>query len=290
VRLGVHLTRYSAPGGPAGIPSVLAALARAADEVGIAVLSVPDHLLQVPYVAPVDDPMLEGYSALTFLAAHSEHVELQLLDGSVTHRHPAVLARTVATLDVLSGGRARLGIGAGWYEREHRALGLPFPPLRDRFGMLEEALRLLRRVWTDDDGPWSGTHYTVAETTCAPQPLRRVPVMVGGVDERKALRIVARYADACSIFAGGASGPEFVAGKLAALRDHCEREGTEYDAINRTILWTDPVDPGRPEPFLASMIDMAGVGVQEVHVVAAERPVELVRALGERVVPALREA
>ena len=288
MRLGVHLTRYSAPDGPSGIPSVLAALGRAADEAGIAVLSVPDHLLQVPYVAPVGDPMLEGYSTLTFLAAHSEHVELQLLDGSVTLRHPAVLARTVATLDVLSGGRARLGIGAGWYGREHRALGLPFPPLRDRFGMLEEALGLLRRVWSDDDAPWSGAHYAVAETTCAPRPLRRVPVMVGGVDERKALRIVARYADACSIFAGGASGPEFVAGKLAALRDHCEREGTEYDAINRTILWTDPVDPGRPEQLLASMADMAGVGVQEVVVVVAERPVELVRALGERVVPVLR--
>jgi alkanesulfonate monooxygenase SsuD/methylene tetrahydromethanopterin reductase-like flavin-dependent oxidoreductase (luciferase family) len=285
VRLGVHLTRYSVPA--AGTGSMLAALARAADEAGVAVLSVPDHLLQVPYVGPVGDPVLEGYSVLAFLAAHSEQVELQLHDGSVLHRHPALLARTVATLDVLAGGRARLGIGAGWYEREHRALGLPFPPLRDRLELLEEALLLLRRTWSDDDGAWDGPHFPVPETTCSPRPLRRVPVTVGGVDERKALGIVARHADACSIFAGGGSGPDFVAGKLAALRDHCEREGTEYDAISRTILWTDPVDPRRPEPFLAAMAEMAGVGVQEVHVVVAEHPVETVRALGRHVVGAL---
>ena len=285
MRLGVHLARY--PATPAGLRPLLAALARAADEARVAVLSVPDHVLQVPYVAPVDDPVLEGWSTLAFLAAHSERVELQLLDGSVALRHPALLARHVATLDVLSGGRARLGTGAGWYEREHRALAVPFPPLRDRFAMLDEALPLLRRLWSPDDGAWAGTHYALPETTCSPRPLRRVPVMVGGVDERKALRIVARHADACNIFAGGASGPGFVAGKLAALRDHCEREGREYDEISRTILWTDPVDD--PARFLASMAEMAAVGVQEVHVQVADRPVDRVRLLGDHVVPALRE-
>ena len=287
MRLGVHLTRYSLPEGPSGLRPLLAALARAADEAGVAVLSVPDHVLQVPYVAPVGDPVLEGYSTLAFLAAHSERVELQLLDGSIALRHPALLARQVATLDVLSGGRARLGTGAGWYEREHRALEQPFPPLRDRFAMLDEALPLLRRLWSADDGAWTGTHYTLAETTCSPRPLRRVPVMVTGVDERKALRIVARHADACSIFAGGGSGPAFVAGKLAALRAHCENEGTEYDAISRTVLWTDPVDD--PDRFLTSMRELARVGVREVHVQVAGRPVERVRLLGEHVVPALRQ-
>ncbi|WP_162529781.1 LLM class flavin-dependent oxidoreductase [Nocardioides caldifontis] len=284
MQLGVHLSRYLVEGGPAGVPTALAALARAADEAGVAVLSVPDHVLQVPYVAPVGEPVLEGYSTLAFLAAHSERVELQLLDGSIGYRHPALLARTVATLDVLSGGRARLGTGAGWYEREHRALGAPFPPLRDRLELLDEALLLIRRIWSDDDGPWEGTHYPLPETVCTPRPLRRVPVMVSGVDERKALRLVARHADACSIFAGGGSGAEFVAGKLAALRAHCEREGTSYDAISRTVLWTDPVDD--LAGFTTSMAELADVGVQEVHVVAAERPLQLVRRLGE-VVPVL---
>jgi alkanesulfonate monooxygenase SsuD/methylene tetrahydromethanopterin reductase-like flavin-dependent oxidoreductase (luciferase family) len=273
MRIGVHLTRYDVPA--AEVAALLAALARAADEAGVDVLSLPDHFLQVPYVGPVDQQVLEGYTALAFMAAHSERVELQLLDGGVAFRHPGVLARTVATLDVLSGGRARLCLGPGWYEREHRAVGVPFPPLRDRFELLEEALQVVRRTWSDEDA------------LCSPRPLRRVPVMVTGVGERKALRIVARYADACHLFAGGDSDASFVAGKLAVLREHCEAEGRDHASLSRTILWTDSVDPSRPRPFLDRMGEMAEVGVDEVHVQVGDRPVDLVRALGEHVVPLL---
>jgi alkanesulfonate monooxygenase SsuD/methylene tetrahydromethanopterin reductase-like flavin-dependent oxidoreductase (luciferase family) len=206
------------------------------------------------------------------MAAHSERVELQLLDGGVAFRHPGVLARTVATLDVLSGGRARLCLGPGWYEREHRAVGVPFPPLRDRFELLEQALQVVRRAWSDD-------------ALSSPRPLRRVPVMVSGVGERKALRLVARYADACHLFAGGDSDSSFVAGKLAVLREHCDAEGRDHASLSRTILWTDPVDPSRPRPFLDRMGEMAEVGVDEVHVQLGDRAVDLVRALGEHVVP-----
>ena len=287
MRLGVHLTSYSPPDGPAGLAPMLSDVGRACDDGGIDVLSCMDHYFQLPFLGPVGAPMLEGYTTLGFLAAATSRVELQLLVTGVTYRHPGLLAKVVSTLDVLSGGRAVLGLGAAWYEREHVGLGVPFPPLRDRFELLEETLQVIAQMWSEDDGPFVGRHLRLAETLCSPQPLRRPPVMVGGVGERKALRLVAKYADACNIFAGGDQGTAFVRGKLDVLRGHCEREGTAYDAINRTILWTPLVDPGNPAPFLEVMREMAEVGVQEVHVISGPDPVGLVRGLGDHVVPAL---
>jgi F420-dependent oxidoreductase-like protein len=287
MRLGVHLVRYAA-GSPAGIAPMLVDLGRACDEVGVDVLSLMDHYFQLPFVGDADEPMLEGYTTLGFLAGQTTSVELQLLVTGVTYRHPGLLAKIAATVDVLSGGRMVLGMGAAWYEREHRGLGVPFPPLRDRFELLEEALQVVRQMWSEDDGPFEGTHFRLAETICSPRPLRTPPVMVGGVGERKSLRLVARYADACNLFAGGEQGAQFVAGKLGVLREHCEREGTDYDAIRRTILWTPPVDPLAASEFLEQMKAMADVGVQEVHLVPAGDPVAFVRGLADEVVPALR--
>jgi F420-dependent oxidoreductase-like protein len=289
MRLGVHLVRYDAPGGAGALAPLLAGLGRAVDDAGVDVLSCMDHYLQLPYVGRAEDPMLEGYTTLGFLAAHTARADLQLLVTGVTYRHPGLLAKIVSTLDVLSSGRAVLGIGAAWYEREHQAYGVPFPPLRDRFELLEEALQVVRQMWSEDDGPYEGRHFRLAETICSPRPLRRVPVMVGGVGERKSLRLVAAYADACNIFAGGEQGAAWVRGKLDVLREHCAREGTSYDAIRKTILWTPEVDPGDPAPFLEHMRAMADVGVEEVHVMpVGHRPAEFVRGLGDAVVPVLR--
>jgi F420-dependent oxidoreductase-like protein len=288
VRLGVHVASYDVPGGAPALAALLRDLGRACDDAGVAVLSLADHFFGLPWLGPVDAPALEGYTTLGFLAAHTERVQLQLLDTGVTHRHPGVLAKVVTTLDVLSGGRAGLGIDAGWNEVEHRGLGIPFPPLRDRFELLEETLQVLRQMWSEGDGPYAGRHYTLARTLNVPQPLHRVPVMVGGVSERTALRLVARYADACNLFAGGDSGVDFVAGKLAVLREHCVREGTSYDALRKTVLWTPHLDPAEPEAFLAAMAAMAEVGVQEVHVSPPGHDwVGFVRTLGTAVVPRL---
>jgi F420-dependent oxidoreductase-like protein len=246
-----------------------------------------DHFFQLPYIGDVRAPMLEGYTALGFLAAHTSTLDLQLLVTGVTYRHPGLLAKTVATLDVLSGGRAVLGIGAGWYEREHRGLGVPFPPLRDRFELLEETLQIVRQMWSDDDGAFEGRHFRLAETICSPKPLRRIPVMVGGVGERKALLLVARYGDACHLFSGAELGAEFVAAKLDVLREHCEREGTSYDALRKTVLWTDRLDPAAPGPFLEGARAMADAGVDEVQVNVEKRHAVTVSALGDRVVPVL---
>ncbi|MDF2144103.1 LLM class F420-dependent oxidoreductase [Knoellia sp. p5-6-4] len=291
--VGVHLVNFGAPAGPAAIAPTLARAAEAAERAGVANVSVMDHYLQIGGVGvgDVDAPMLEGYATLGFLAAHTSTVELQLLVTGVMYRHPGLLAKIVATLDVLSGGRAVLGLGAGWYEREHAAYGVPFPPLAERFERLEETLQIVRQMWSPDNGPWAGRHYQLAETICSPQPLRRVPVMVGGSGERKTLRLVARYADACNLFAGPQSPPEAVAAKLEVLRAHCEREGTDFDGIRKTVLWAAGLDPSTAAggaAFAAQMERYAAVGVSEVHVMPwSGDPVPFVDGLGEHVVPRL---
>lgn len=294
MRLGVHMVGFAATEGPPGIAPMLAETGRAADEAGIDNLSLMDHWLQMDMLGGDHDPMLEGYTTLGFLAAHTSRVELQLLMTGVTYRHPGLLAKIVATLDVLTSGRAALGIGAAWYEREHRAYGVPFPALAERFERLEETLRIVRQMWSDEDGPFEGNHYRLSETVCAPQPLHPVPLMVGGNGERKTLRLVAAYGDACNLVVGGDAGPALVRHKLDVLRQHCEELGTDYDRIRRTILWPRPLDPARDHrPFLTQMEELADIGVQEVHVAPlggmAHDAVGFVRALGDHVVPRLHQ-
>jgi F420-dependent oxidoreductase-like protein len=292
MKLGVHLVNFDLPGGPATIGPVLAATGRAAEEAGLDNLSFMDHYFQLEFLASAEDPMLEGYTALGFLAAHTSTVELQLLMTGVTYRHPGLLAKIVSTLDVLSGGRAALGIGAAWYEREHRALGVPFPPLAERFERLEETLQVVRQMWSEDNGPFDGKHYRLAETISSPQPLRQPhpPIMVGGGGEKKTLRLVAQYADACNVFAGPGGGPDEVAHKLAVLHEWCEQVGRPYDEIRRTVLYNGSVgqDPAGTASFVEEMRTLADVGVDEVHVMPLHGdPVAFVRSLGEHVVPRL---
>jgi F420-dependent oxidoreductase-like protein len=173
MQLGIHIVRFDVPGGTSSIAPILARSASAAQEIGTDSLSVMDHYFQMELVPPAEQPMLEGYTTLGFLAAHTSTVRLGLLVTGVTYRHPGLLAKIVATLDVLSGGRAELGIGAAWYEREHRGLGVPFPPLKERFERLEEALQICCQMWSDDNGPYEGCYYQLAETLCSPPPLSR---------------------------------------------------------------------------------------------------------------------
>ena len=180
--LGVHYASFSHPGAPGTIGPRVAATARAAEAVGCSDFTVMDHWFQMEWMLSAADPMLEGYSTLGFVAGQTERITLGLLVTGVTYRHPGLLAKTVTTLDVLSGGRARLGLGATWYEREHRGLGVPFPPLTERFERLEETLQICLQMWSDDDGPYDGRHYRLAETLCVPRPVQRPrpPIMLGG--------------------------------------------------------------------------------------------------------------
>jgi F420-dependent oxidoreductase-like protein len=290
MRLGVHVVRFDVEGGTAAIGPTLAAVGAAAERAGVTNLSVMDHYLQI--MGDPAAPMLEGYTALAFLAAHTRTVELQLLVTGVTYRHPGLLTKIVSTLDVLSGGRAVLGIGAAWFDREHAAYGVPFPPLAERFERLEEALQIAHQMWSDNDGPYEGTHYRLAETINSPQPLARPhpPIMIGGAGEKKTLRLVARYADACNLFARPDTGPAAVEAKLDVLSAHCLREGTDYHRIRKTILWTGPLETTAAggAAFADQMRGYAELGIDEVHVMPLTAdPVALVDGLGDHVVPRL---
>ena len=293
MRIGLHVVNFGFPGGAGSIAPVLAQIGDAVEQAGIDNLSLMDHYLQIPAVS--NDPyapMLEGYTALGFLAAHTRTAELQLLVSGVTYRYPGLLAKIVSTLDVLSGGRAMLGIGAAWYEREHVAYGAPFPPLRERFELLEETLQIAHQMWDDDDGPFHGRHYQLTETICMPRPLQQPhpPIMIGGSGERKTLRLVAKYGNACNLFAGPWGGPDHTRAKLDVLAGHCRREGTDYDRIRKSVLWTGPLRPDAAGglAFVEEMTRYAAVGIDEVHVMPpADDPVAFVTGLGQHVVPAL---
>jgi F420-dependent oxidoreductase-like protein len=293
MKLGVHVVRFDVPGGPQAIGTTLAAVGEAVEEAGVSTLSVMDHYLQMEMINATH-PMLEGYTTLGFLAGQTRTVDLQLLVTGVTYRRPGLLAKIVTTLDVLSGGRAVLGMGAGWYEREHKAFGVPYPSAGERLDRLEETLQIVLQMWSDDNGPYEGRYYQLAETLNVPQALRRPhpPVMIGGGGEKKTLRLVALYADACNLFAGHQAGPKQIADKLAVLREHCDREGTDYDRIDKTILYNSEVHPdaGHAAEFLDAMEQFADVGVSAVHVMPGPGdPVTFVRGLGEHVVPRLSQ-
>ena len=232
--LDLHVTRFNWAGGPAGIGPGVAHLARTAEAIGIKTLSFMDHFFQMDMMAPAEDPMLEGYTALGFVAALTQRLRLRLLVTGVTYRHPGLLAKIVTTLDVLSGGRAELGLGAAWYEREHKGLGVPFPPLAERFERLEEALQICLQMWSDNNGAFNGKHYQLTETLCSPAPVSapRPRIMIGGGGEKKTLRLVAQYADACNFFGT----PDMVAHKLGVLKQHCESLGRDVREIEVTGL------------------------------------------------------
>jgi len=235
MRLGLQVTDFTWPDSPTGIGPTFARIARDAEATGFASLWVMDHLFQIEMIGPPEHEMLEAYSALAYAAAVTERVSLGALVTGVTYRHPGVLLKTVTTLDVLSGGRAVLGIGAAWYEEEHLGLGVPYPPLGERFERLEETLQIADRMFSGDESPFDGKHYRLERPLNSPAPVSapRPRILVGGSGERKGLRLVAQYADACNIFEMPV---DAIARKLEVLRGHCEAVGRPYDAIERTTL------------------------------------------------------
>lgn len=293
--IGIHYSRFPvAPGSTRA--ATLAETARIADQGGAALFTLMDHYFQMePYGGP-PEPMLEGYAGLGFLAGITERVRLGLLVTGVTYRHPGLLAKIVTTLDVLSEGRAQLGIGAAWYEREHLGLGVPYPSTSERFERLEETLQICGQMWSGDDGAFEGDHFTLAETVCVPPPLQisghlgGPPVMIGGNGERKTLRMVAQYADATNLF--GADGAE-IGHKLDVLRRHCDDLGRDYDSIQKTAMARiDPV--AETDSFLAVTGEFAAQGIELLTIQPpahppAPDPIAWVTEFFDTVAPAVRD-
>jgi len=233
VKVGLQLPRFHWPGGAAEIRGRLKDIARTAEQAGFGSLWLMDHLLQIRAMGGVEDEILESYTTLGFLAASTERLELGTMVTAVSYRSPGLLLKQVSTLDVLSGGRAWLGIGAGWYEREARGLGLSFPRLSTRFEQLEETLEIARRAWQGSREPIYGKHFTLAEPIVSPMPLHRPRILIGGDGERKTLRLVARFADACNLF--GRLPAWQLGNKLDVLLEHCQAEGRDYDEIVKKL-------------------------------------------------------
>jgi F420-dependent oxidoreductase-like protein len=288
VDLGLHVPSFTYPNGPTALGSDLARIATMADDAGFTKLSVMDHVWQIGVVGPPEQEMLEAYTTLGFLAAHTKRVELLAWVTAVVYREPGLLAKCISTLDVLSGGRAWLGIGAAWNEWESVGLGLPFPPTAERFERLEEALQIFLQMCSDDEHPYEGRHYKLGRTLNSPLPLRRPhpPILIGGGGEKKTLRLVAQYAQACNLFAS----PE-LPHKLDVLREHCAAVGRDYDEIEKTVMM--PIDLGpngeHAEAIVDSLRPLAELGVTHVHSRLADvgtfKPLEI---MAEKVIPAAR--
>ncbi|WP_033342488.1 LLM class F420-dependent oxidoreductase [Catenuloplanes japonicus] len=233
MKLGLHISNFTWPVTTDELAPTLARIARDADEAGFDRISVMDHVWQIAVHGPPENDMLEAYTTLGFLAAHTSRAKLLTLVTGVVYREPGLLAKIVTTLDVLSRGRAMLGVGAAWNEDESRGLGLFFPPLKERFERLEESLRIVRQMFDGPEGSFEGKHYTLGRTLNNPRPIGpRVPILIGGGGEKKTLRLVAQYADSCNLFLSAETGH-----KLEVLKQHCKDVGRDYDEIEKTCLF-----------------------------------------------------
>jgi F420-dependent oxidoreductase-like protein len=285
VQIGLQIPDFTSPGGPARLGSDLATVARTADDAGFEFLAVMDHFFQIPVIGPSEHEMLEAYTTLGYLAACTSRAKLLTLVTGVIYRHPGILAKIITTLDVLSGGRAWLGVGAAWNEQESRGLGIPFPPVAERFERLEETLQVCLQMWRGDESPYQGQHYRLERPLNSPQALTspHPPIMIGGGGERKTLRLVARYAQACNLFPG----PD-LARKLDVLRAHCGAEGRDYEEIAKTCYFS--FDPGERGERVSELVDELG-NLAEMGFGAALGPVANVwditplETIGSQVVP-----
>jgi len=287
MRIGLQVSDFTWPGSPESIGPTFARIARDADQAGMASLWVMDHFFQISMVGPPEHEMLEGYSALAFAAGVTERITLGTLVTGVTYRHPGLLVKTVTTLDVLSGGRAWLGIGAAWNEEEHRGLGVPYPPVAERFERLEETLQIARQMWDGDESPYAGAHYSLDRPLNSPPALSRPHprILIGGGGEKKTLRLVAQYADACNIFD---MGPDAVKAKYDVIAAHCETVGRDPAEIERTVLSQVDLAAESVDQVVVRLGSLAAIGtdhvilgVARVHERGALDPVpELVRQAG----------
>jgi F420-dependent oxidoreductase-like protein len=289
MEIGLHIADFTFPGGDRTLATDLTNIVETAEDVGIGRISVMDHVWQIGVIGPPEHAMLEAYTTLGYLAARTKRVRLLAWVTAVTYRYPGMLAKLVSTLDVLSEGRAWLGIGAAWNEEEARGIGLHFPPTAERFERLEETLQICLQMWRGDAAAYRGKHYTLERPLNVPQSLTRPhpPIMIGGGGERKTLRLVAQYADACNLFGS----PE-LARKLDVLRGHCADVGRDYDTIEKTVYYRFDVG-ANGERIGATLDELRGLadlgfstalgGVSDVHTL---KPLELI---AEQIIPVVAD-
>ncbi len=266
MRFGLQVPVFTYPGGPTTIRPVLKNIAQAADAGGFYSLWTMDHFFQMEMIGGPEREMLEGYSTLSYFAALTERVKLGTLVTGVIYRHPGLLVKTVTTLDVLSGGRAYLGIGAAWYEREALGLGVPYPDTTTRFEQLEETLQIAHQMWSDEVKPYHGKHFTLEEARNVPNALTKPhpPILIGGTGEQKTMRMIAKYGDACNFFAQ--MGNEVMRQKLDALKARCEEAGRDYAEIEKTALGSVNLEQMSAKDIVEWCRGLAALGFQHIIV------------------------
>jgi len=284
MRLGLQVFNFKWPGSPENIGSRLAEIARTADDAGFSSLWVMDHFFQMESYSDPHDPMLEGYTAQAFMAANTKKIRHGLMVTGGFYRHPGILIKIVNTLDVLSGGRAYFGIGAGWYEREAHGLGVPFPPMSERFARLTEILQIAKKMWSGDESPYNGKYYQLAEPISRPQPLSKPhpPILIGGGGEKKTLRLVAEYGDACNLFAAPTS-LEGLQHKLDVLKQHCADVGRNYDEIEKTTL--SRLDMTNPQALMDYLRTLAGMGINQALFNMENYDLAVIERVGKEIIP-----
>jgi F420-dependent oxidoreductase-like protein len=292
MKLGLQIPSFTWPGGAADLAPTLARIGQAAEQAGFASLWVMDHFFQIEMIGKPEEPMLEGYSALNFLAAVTKQIRLGTLVTGVIYRYPGILVKTMTSLDVLSAGCAYFGIGAGWYEREAIGLGVPFPPLKERFERLEETLQIALQMWSGKVASYSGKHYRLAETLNSPQPLSKPhpPILIGGAGEKRTLPLVAKYGDACNLYAF--ENLEVVRAKLDVLRQNCEGIGRPYDDIERTAIGR--LDVGHSAASARQAIEycrsVSDAGIDHLIVsIANDYEITPLESIGKEIIPAVAE-
>ena len=286
MRIGLQVFTFNWPGSPENIGSRLAENARTADDGGFYSLWVMDHFFQMESFSDPHDPMLEGYTVQAFMAANTKKIKHGLMVTGGFYRHPGILIKTVNTLDVLSGGRAYFGIGAGWYEREAHGLGVPFPPMSERFGRLTEILQIAKHMWSGDESPYNGKYYQLAEPISRPQPLSKPhpPILIGGGGEKKTLRLVAEYGDACNLFAGPES-LDALQHKLDVLKQHCADVGRNYDEIEKTTLGT--FNYTNLDEAIAYCRNLAAMGINQALFNLPSYDLAVIERIGKEIIPAV---
>ena len=288
MKLGLQVPSFTWPGGAEQTGPTLARIGQAAEAAGFSSLWVMDHFYQIEMIGKPEEPMLEAYSALNFLAAVTRQIRLGALVTGVIFRHPGLLAKTVTTLDVLSGGRAYFGVGAAWYEREAAGLGVPFPPLKERFERLEETLQITLQMWSGKVAPFNGKYYQLAETLNSPQPISRPhpPIMIGGEGEKKTLALVAKYADACNLYAS--ENLDSVRAKIDVLRRHCDAIGRRFDDIERTAIGSIDLGKTGVRQTIEYCRKVSAAGIQHLIVsMPGDHEIAPIEAMGKDVIPAV---
>lgn len=307
MRIGIDITKFEWPGSPANLGGTLAEIAKTADSAGFYSLWVMDHFFQLGEQygilhGPINAPILEGYSTIAYMAALTQRIKIGLLVTCGYHRQPGLLVKTISTIDVLSGGRAYLGIGAGWFEREAEGLGILVPSWRERYERLEETLQIAKHMWSGDISPYLGKYYQLKEHLNSPQPISRPnpPILIGGGGEKKTLRLVAKYADACNLVVG-APIEEFgifnlpyeiwfdrLRHKLEVLKEHCNEVGRPYDEIEKTAVTHILLEPKRQQS--CEVVDLCGklaeIGIQHIIFILPNiHKIEPLQVLGAHVIP-----